>query len=241
MLVNWCRATWSEARPFSRRRGTTDGCGGARRSAPLALKSSGDLYGRARTGTAWSTSARVSASTAVNVMAAAPGRGTRLVAAWPAVALLLVVEALASTGGPVAGTGQPPVSTGQAGETPQVPPVPGPVPPQRLPGRGPCSGPAPAGPAVGGWRVPHDAGQAPAPDTEPAARAGQRVRRPAEETRRRAEEILADGSGLSRAQLARWVGISARRLREILAAPSAVSEGTGQDDQSVTIETGGPR
>ncbi len=82
--------------------------------------------GRRRTGSAWAAfMTGVAASLAANVMAAEPNTLSRLVSAWPAVALLLTVEILARSGQdgrhPTSAT-QPVVEGG--GDTPDTTPTP---------------------------------------------------------------------------------------------------------------------
>jgi len=151
----------------------------------------------------------VSASVAANVTAAAPGWGARLVAAWPAVALLLVVETLATTGRVVADTAQPS----------SVPPVPDSLPPHGSSAGDPGLAVDVGGAVAAARRVPEVVEDASVVGGEPAAVGRRRVRRSAEVTRRMAEEILVGEPELSRAQVARRIGISTRRLREVLAMP----------------------
>jgi hypothetical protein len=260
--------------------------------------------------------AGVAASVAVNVAAAHPSLGARAVNAWPALALLLVVEMLARPGAPEAQAELPPVPEAThrpAAGTPQVPepeqppaelrrlmPVPrlgdvpehhphtgGPAPTDDTDGEragraaatplprlashvvpasrnsmGPAASqsaadawPQPAGHAQAAGRrdVPELAGRRAAhacsplvvvPELHPAppssgtcarvapigggadARQAPRVaavgggRRPAAATRRLALQIIASEPALSRIEVATRLGVSTRRLRTVLAAPT---------------------
>ncbi len=141
--------------------------------------------------------AGVTASVAANIAAAQPQIGARVVAAWPAVALLLVVEMLARS--PAAAAAEP----ATAGAVHQ--------PPHRRHGHE-----LPVPPP----EVTDDSAAA------VAGRAGARTRavgrrRPTAETRREAETLLAAEPELTRAELAARLGVSTRRLREVLASDHA--------------------
>ena len=218
--------------------------------------------------------AGVAASLAANIAAAHSGVGARLVAAWPAVALLLVVEMLAHPPAPTAGQArpatadhhQPPVAAATT-QPPQLPPhirrqpatpTAGPyLPPggaaQAAPRATPASDSARSGrpieavPATGSndhvrarrgglpgpaavttpkgrpWAT--DDGTLSAPvkrantDRAKPAPAAARRRRPAALTRQLARQIIDTEPELTRAQIAGRLGLSTRRLREILNQP----------------------
>jgi hypothetical protein len=261
--------------------------------------------------------AGVAASVAANVAAAHPSLGARAVNAWPALALLLVVEMLAKPGAPPEAQAElPPVAEAPhrpAAGTPQVPepeqsptelrglmpvPHPGDVPEHHPHAGGPTpaddtdrdgqgraaarplpglasqvvpaapdtTGLAASQPAADAWlrpaghaqaagrgHVPELAGRRAAhacsplvvvPELHPAppssgtcarvapigggadARQAPRVaavgggRRPAAATRRLALQIIASEPALSRIEVATRLGVSTRRLRTVLAAPT---------------------
>jgi len=182
-----------------------------------------------------SFAAGVAASIAANVAAAHPSLPARIVAAWPAAALLMVVEMLAhrSTTDPADATDDvgatdpaaphdatPPLTVAGRHSNPAGTPQARYDQPRPLtPARSPASPPAPAQRST-----PHPPGTAPDPaDTPPAAAAngGAATRgrgRPSEEIRRLALQQRAAEPGLSQTELARRLRVSRRRLREILAA-----------------------
>jgi len=144
--------------------------------------------------------AGLAASVAANVAAAHPSLGGRLIAAWPAIALLLIVEMLVYVRPDAATPAQP----GEAsGEDRLVPDRPADVPRPRT--------------QQTAWPRP-DAGAVP----EHAA--GRSRRRPAVVTRQLAASIMAAEPDLTREQVAARIGISARRLRAVL---TDLSEATG--------------
>jgi Protein of unknown function (DUF2637) len=164
--------------------------------------------------------AGVAASIAANIAAAHPQPGARLVAAWPALALLLVVEMLTRPARR-AGTTQPAPTS-----TPRVDP---PAPPEadhRHPhpaisatDRSPSTGSAlPSRPPA---TTATTIEAAPPASTAPPRPA--RQRRPAALTRQLAESILAGEPHLTRTELAARVGISRRRLRQVLAEASPIT------------------
>lgn len=222
--------------------------------------------------------AGVLASVAANVAAAQPSAGARIVAAWPAVALLLVVEMLARPTAPAAtqvpptaAAEVPPVTAGNdppavepiaaalrsadgsaevpAQPTADVPPV---ANSRTRDGDGAAVLPlAAAGdlatkpatprktavlPPLGATDVPpqpppagHSGVAVAEPEDAPMARDGHmmkppqrraRSRRPAATTRRLARQIIETEPHLSRAEVAARLGVSTRRLREVLAAPA---------------------
>ncbi|MEU4477305.1 DUF2637 domain-containing protein [Micromonospora sp. NPDC023966] len=132
----------------------------------------------------------VSASLAANVIAAPPGVVARVVSAWPAVALLVLVEVLARSGkrtpdvpAEVAGTVVAQRETAPEESTPDESAV--------TPTDGP-SGPVP-----------------------PEGVKPRRVRRPVAETRRLAAAMLAE-PGTTREGVASALGVTPRRLRQVL-------------------------
>lgn len=207
--------------------------------------------------------AGVLASIGANIAAAHPSIGARIVDAWPAVALLLVVEMLArppvSAAAPVppatAAGSQPPPEVAAQSPLDQLPaeagpPEPGarsadryraaevhrqiPVPDLTVPrqaerekARSEAQGNAAADPpvdraatSVAPWAT---MSLQPAAEVPPAAvvppyppAAGRR--RPAATTRLLARQILDAEPGLSRTEVASRLGVSTRRLREVLAS-----------------------
>ncbi|MBN1171100.1 MAG: DUF2637 domain-containing protein [Micromonosporaceae bacterium] len=186
--------------------------------------------------------AGVLASVAANIAAAHPSVGARAVAAWPAIALLLVVEMLARPPGPATAVAEPvarrpavrpaatpPVRRVPAGSASQAAtrvPVP-PVPLAAVAGQG--------APEVVAPRVPPAAAAGVPPGSTPAGLAvvggGGRVeeadavvaagrRRPTAATRRLACQIIEAEPQLSRSEVAARLGVSTRRLREVLATPA---------------------
>jgi len=161
--------------------------------------------------------AGVAASIAANIAAAHPQPGARLVAAWPALALLLVVEMLARparrtgttqpapTSSPIVATQAPPDAHHGDAHTPMsVTDRP----------RSTRSAP-PSWPAATTATAIEAARPANTGTPQPA-----RQRRPAALTRQLAESILAGEPHLTRTELAARVGISRRRLRQVLADPA---------------------
>jgi hypothetical protein len=154
--------------------------------------------------------AGVAASMAANIAAAQPDTGARAVAAWPAVALLLVVEMLSRTGRPAArGTtatpaqpAAPPDATADDGpRTPSRTPRSQPAGPRATTGTGPARAAVPAG-RFGPAGTPGHA----------AARAS----RPTAVTRQLALQVLAAEPDLTKTEVAVRVGVSPRRLRAVL-------------------------
>lgn len=135
--------------------------------------------------------AGVIASVAANVAAAEGTWGARIVAAWPAVALLLTVELLSRAGRPVKGVH----AVDTPGESPEASQVAAPVPAE----------------------VP--AAVLPAERAAPRRRRGpaKAPRRPVAQTRALAERIAQEHPDMPRAEVAERLGISDRRLREVLA------------------------
>jgi Protein of unknown function (DUF2637) len=150
--------------------------------------------------------AGVAASIAANIAAAQPTWGARVVAAWPALALLLVVEMLSRSGR------AHPAKT-PAAEPPAEPPL--------APEQVPAQVPEPLRPPLSDPEVPADV-----PVTVPAAvpvppqrnNASPRIgsRRPAAVTRQLAADILDAEPGITRKEVATRLGVSTRRLREVL-------------------------
>jgi hypothetical protein len=149
--------------------------------------------GRARRATAWLAFwTGVSASVAANVLAAGPQLVARCISAWPAIAFVLVVEIL-TTASPV----RPAEPAITADERPIHDPAPRtPVPAQRDPNLRAARTPAP-------------------PRAEPKKPEAAKVRRPAGATRELAAKVRADNPHLTQAEVARELGISATRLRQI--------------------------
>ena len=225
--------------------------------------------------------AGVVASVAANVCAAHPALGARIVAAWPALALLLVVEMLSRSGRPA----EQPVTPGaeDARDLPaELPPIPSvrrpatavttawttpaarsaepvaaavssrQVPPgqRRQPPPATCAPVRSGAPAEVEPSPPHamadpaehwvarsgrhsaevppqpalsgptrSAARRPPDATDRAARSGSR-RRPTEVTRQLANQIMAAQPHLTRGEIADRLGVSTRRLREVLATQS---------------------
>ncbi|MEU1585233.1 DUF2637 domain-containing protein [Micromonospora sp. NPDC005710] len=133
----------------------------------------------------------VAASLAANVLVAKPDAVSRVVSAWPAVALLLTVEVLARSGRAAVVPAEPVV-------TPQKAPEPAAQP------QGPEV--TPEGPSD-----PHSGPDNPEPEQP------RRKRRPVAETRRLAAAMLAE-PGNNREKVAAALGITPRRLRTVLNA-----------------------
>jgi hypothetical protein len=137
--------------------------------------------------------AGVAASIAANIAAAQPTWGARVVAAWPALALLLVVEMLSRSGRahpaktPVARTGGGTDAGARAGRDP---------------------GSATLQP----WSDPQFPADVPAPNNG-SPQLGSR--RPAALTRQLAADILDAEPGITRKEIAARLGLSTRRLREV--------------------------
>jgi hypothetical protein len=134
----------------------------------------------------------VVASVIANVLAAEPSAIARCISAWPAVAFLLVIEVI-TRGGP--GHTSPPADTArEAGSA---------LPPKITPSIGPTS--TPAEPAHIRTEARH---------AKPAART-RSLRRPLAQTRELAANLRAKSPGITQAELARQLGISATRLRQV--------------------------
>jgi hypothetical protein len=139
----------------------------------------------------------VSASLAANVLAAPPGVVARVVSAWPAVALLVLVEVLAGSG-----KAAPDVPAEVAETVVQQ---------QETALEGPETADPTGGPeAVSeGPTEPHSGPVGPEPEQP------RRKRRPTAETRRLALGMLAE-PGATREKVAARLGVSDRRLRTVL-------------------------
>ncbi|MBM0236251.1 DUF2637 domain-containing protein [Micromonospora sp. ATA32] len=137
----------------------------------------------------------VAASLAANVIVADPHPVARVVSAWPAVALLLTVEVLARSGkGHQAAVVLPAEVAGTVVAQRET------APEESTPDESavtPTDGP--------GGPVPPEGGKA------------RKVRRPVEETRKLAAAMLADGI-TTREQVAATLGVTPRRLRQVLNA-----------------------
>ncbi|WP_412099097.1 DUF2637 domain-containing protein [Micromonospora ureilytica] len=133
----------------------------------------------------------VAASLAANVLVAEPNAVSRVVSAWPAVALLLTVEVLARSG--------------RATQVPAEPVV--------TPQKAPEPAAQPEGPEVAS-EVPSDPHSGP-DNPEPVT--PRRKRRPVAETRRLAAAMLAEPDA-TREKVAAALGITPRRLRSVLNA-----------------------
>jgi hypothetical protein len=154
---------------------------------PPATAALGD--GRARRWTAWLAFwTGVTASIAANLLAAGPQLIARCISAWPALAFVLVVEILTTAGPAAAPAGEQPPTNDQA--------PPSPVPVQREPSARKARAQAPHPPEA----------------KKPAAA---KVRRPVRQTRELAAKVRADNPDLTQAEVARQLGISATRLRQI--------------------------
>lgn len=134
----------------------------------------------------------VAASVVANVLAAADDITSRVISAWPAIALLLVIEVLA---------------TGR-----KVAELPAEVVPPAAP-RKPAERPQPDA------ELPAEAAR-PRPVRKPTAKAPvakkTTPRRPAEETRKLAEEVLTSAPDATRLEVAQQLDITDRRLRQVL-------------------------
>jgi hypothetical protein len=136
----------------------------------------------------------VVASLCANVIVAAPDAISRVVSAWPAVALLLTVEVLARSG-------KAPVATGAVAE---------PVAAQRIQESAVTPESPVEAPEVPAEPRPH-------PEEVKPSTVKQR-RRPVAETRRLAEAMLSTGPTVTREEVAASLGITTRRLRSVLNA-----------------------
>jgi hypothetical protein len=163
--------------------------------------------------------AGVGASVAANIAAAQPTLGARIVAAWPALALLLVVEMLARPARratPVTADNQPAATaavTPDAGLTTSVAvdaATAAAVPDQTTP----------IAPATRRQPRPARAATSPGPNADTTHEQRHRSRRPASETRRLAETIMTAEPQLSRTQLAARLGVSRQWLHELLGKPA---------------------
>jgi hypothetical protein len=166
----------------------------------------------------------LTASVAANVTAAHPTTGGRLIAAWPALALFLIVEMFThtqpattpATGQTHGGTSSD-TANATAGEVPAEP------------------DPAEDPPGTDRREVPHPPPEQPPTDRNnghvPPRRnrtvTSKATRRPTQETRRLADEIMAAEPRLTRAQVADRIGISPRRLRSVLTTTAAHTRTTG--------------
>jgi Protein of unknown function (DUF2637) len=132
----------------------------------------------------------VAASVIANVLAAEPSGIARCISAWPAVAFLLVVEVITRGGRGHAAAADPQAAGAQDAAPATREPATAPEPsPQEVPQR-------PTKPA-------------------PRTRAGKPKRRPTAETRELAANLRAKFPAITRAELARQLGISATRLRQV--------------------------
>jgi hypothetical protein len=136
----------------------------------------------------------VAASVGANVAAAHPSVGARIVAGWPALALLLVVEMLTRSGKTeVAEVPEPP--------EPEVPAVP--------------ESETPA--ASSSWATTSEP-EVPASVTKPRRRtAGPRTRWSTHELAAAAVELMRQKPEMKRAEVAAQLGVGDRRLRQVLA------------------------
>jgi hypothetical protein len=174
----------------------------------------------------------VGASIAANIAAAHPTAGARMVAAWPALALLLVVEMLARPTRRAGRSGAISTVTGAVtGEVASGPAdahtdahadgcaLPGvPAKPDKAANR--KSTGRPERPRTVNTAASSAARPESVPDREPPnSSPRQRARRPAAETRQLATAILAEQPHLSRAQVAAQLGFSRQWLYELLATP----------------------
>jgi hypothetical protein len=146
----------------------------------------------------------LSASIAANVAAAQPTLGGRLIAAWPAVALLLIVEMLVFT--------RPEAEPRLTGERPpDVRPV------ERTPAAE-ASAVSPGADSTSEVPPKFQAEPHRNDRPEPHRTTGTtRRRRPTSHTRRLAAEIIAAEPDVTRDEIAARIGISSRRLRTVLA------------------------
>jgi len=158
----------------------------------------------------------VAASIAANIAAAQPTWGARVVAAWPALALLLVVEMLSRAGRAAASAGAVeraavPASATVAVQVPELHRPPKPHPEVRAEVPMPEKREVPAN-AVATGPPQRNNGHVPAA-----------TRRPASVTRQLAVDILNAEPGVTRKEVAARLGVSTRRLREVLAGESPQS------------------
>lgn len=124
----------------------------------------------------------VIASLAANIGHAQPTTAARIVSAWPALALLLVVELLTRSG--------------------------------KLAKGGAVNGPSPEASQV---ETPGSPAEVPPPPKARRARAtAKATRRPAAKTRAMAADLMDAEPGISRAEVARRLRVTPRRLREVL-------------------------
>jgi Protein of unknown function (DUF2637) len=128
----------------------------------------------------------VVASVLANVLAAEPSLVARCISAWPAIAFVLVVEVITRGGQGHAATRSEKLETAQKTLTSEQPEQPEPA--------GLPQPPTPSGPKNSGMS---------------------RARRSASETRELAAKLRAQHPGVSQAELARRLGISATRLRQV--------------------------
>ena len=128
----------------------------------------------------------VAASVLANVLAAEPSVVARCISAWPAIAFVLVVEVITRGGGGHMTVGKEPDTGRQAPGGGQLDPAE----PAR-PTKEPLTGGGLKKPATGG------------------------VRRPVAQTRELAAKVRAQNPQISQAEVARRLGISATRLRQV--------------------------
>jgi hypothetical protein len=133
----------------------------------------------------------VVASIAANITAAGPSWGARTVAAWPALALLLVVEMLSHSSR----------TKGTAAEATEA-----------------ARAPAPNTDELSHVVAAPMPKPAQAPNRVAGALGATRSRRPTAVTRRLAAEILHTEPNITRTELANRLGVSTRRLRDVLAS-----------------------
>lgn len=188
------------------------------------------IRGTSRLVTRIAFTAGVLASIGANIAAASPSIGARIVAGWPAVALLLVVEILASGGG------RKPASDPPAA-APAVEPLREPRAEPATPRR-PVQRPSrvsltacrrlrrpvrvPRATRQRALRPAIESQPAPAqPAREPRAEVPRRTRRPLAETLALVEAIRAKNPDATRDDLADELGLSRRRVDEILATSDA--------------------
>jgi len=167
--------------------------------------------------------AGMAASIAANIAAAQPTWGARVVAAWPALALLLVVEMLSRSG-----RFQQATASDAAPEAATSEPVAGPVPEADQPPRQPPEVPEPATIEVS------TAVASAIPPQRNDKHAPNGTRRPATVTRQLATDILKAEPGITRKEIAARLGVSTRRLREVFA-------GEPSDAPAARMGAGEPR
>jgi hypothetical protein len=159
--------------------------------------------------------AGVAASIAANIAAAQPTWGARVVAAWPALALLLVVEMLSRAGRTHQATAPAAEAVAEPASAPEPAAVPVPVPEPDRPPHPRLEVPADV-PPVDTAEVP--VGVAAVGPSTGNGHTVNGARRPADVTRRLATDILNAEPGITRKEIAARLGVSTRRLREVLAS-----------------------